>query len=83
MKQRLVPQRYKMRMGDVLSSEDIHPNTVLLKEPGLYCFLLRCKRPAAEPFMNWFVEAVLPQEMRKLAAIVKSRDASKAAYAVD
>ena len=49
--QSLVPDRYKLSFGDVKLSikqrEEffpLHHNTVLLKEAGLYCFLLRCKR---------------------------------------
>ena len=60
-----VPGRYGMRLGDaknVLSGEVsidlLHPDTILLKEPELYCFLLRCKRDEAEPFMEWVVETV-------------------------
>ena len=34
-------------------------DTVLMKERGLYCFLLRCKRDEGEPFMEWAVETVL------------------------
>ena len=48
--QNLVRSKYKLCFGDVKPSlnqgEDIfplHKDTVLLKEPGLYCFLLRCK----------------------------------------
>ena len=40
---------------------------MLLKEPGLYCFLLKCKRIEAEPFMEWVVETVLPHEVRRLS----------------
>ena len=63
-----------MRLGDVktdlqwvLKSEQLHPDTVLLKEPGVYCFLLRCNKAEAEPFMDWVVETVLPREVRKLS----------------
>ena len=66
--QRLVPERYKMRLSDagvvlegVLGSEYPQPDSVLLKEAGLYCFLMRCKKPAAEPFMEWACEEVLPR----------------------
>ena len=53
--QNLVPNKYKLRFGDVNSSlnqqEDIfllHKDTLLLKEPGLYCcFFFRCKRDEA------------------------------------
>ena len=31
-------------------------DAILLKEPGLYCFLLRCKMPGAEPVIEWAVE---------------------------
>ena len=57
--QRLVPKKYKTRLGDaqvdlegVDNSVHTQPNTLSLKEPGLYCFLLRCKRDDAEPFME-------------------------------
>ena len=79
--QRLVPEKYKMRLGDacvdlegVLRSEYTQPNTVLLKEPGLYCFLLRCGKPEAEPFMEWACEEVLPREVRKLAGEIEEKD---------
>ena len=42
---RFVPRKYSMRLRDVeidlqgvLKSEHLHPDTVLLKEPGVYCF---------------------------------------------
>ena len=44
---------------------------VLLKEPGLYCFLSCCKKPKTEPFMKWVVETVLPREVQKLASSKK------------
>ena len=79
--QRLVPEKYKMRVGDacvdlegVLRSEYTKPNTVLVKEPGLYCFLLRCGKPEAEPFMEWACEEVLPRETRKLAVEIEKKD---------
>ena len=70
--QDLVPSKYKLWFGDAKPSQNqqediflLHNDTVLLKEPGLYCFLLRCKRDEAEPFMEWVVETVLPREVRK------------------
>ena len=79
--QRLVPERYKMRLSaadvtlrEVLKSEYLPPDSVLLKEPGLYCFLLRCGKPGAEPFMQWVCEEVLPREVRKLNAAVEEKD---------
>ena len=61
--QRLVPDKYKMRLRDVNIDLDkvdksvhLHPDTVLLKEPGVYCFLLRYNKAEAEPFMDWVVE---------------------------
>ena len=72
--QRLVPDKYKMLLRDVnidLDKEDksvhLHPHTVLLKEPGVYCFLLRCNKAEAEPFMDWVVETVFPREVPKLS----------------
>ena len=50
------------------------PNTMLLKEPGLYCFLLCCKKPKAEPFMEWVVETVLPREIQKLVSAIEEKD---------
>ena len=57
--QNLVPNKSKLRFGDAKFSlnqrEDIfplHKDKVLLNEPGLYCFLSRCKKSEAEPFME-------------------------------
>ena len=57
-------EKYKMRFGDAVidmkevdKNVHLHPDTVLLKEPDLYCFLLRCKMDEAEPFMEWVVES--------------------------
>ena len=60
---RHVPQKYMMQFEDV---KDIvkryvrwdvpQDDAILLKEPGLYCFLLRCKMPGAEPVIEWAVE---------------------------
>jgi len=79
--QRLVPEKYKMRLGDALDElEGVlrfkypHPDTVLLKEPGLYCFLLRCGKAEAETFMEWVCEEVLPREMRRLAGELEEKD---------
>ena len=80
--QQLVPEKYKMRLGhamidmkEVDQNVHLHPDTALLKEPGLYRFLLRCKRDGAEPFMEWFMETVLPWELRKLASTIEEKDA--------
>ena len=72
--QRLVPEKYKIQFGDtqvdleecVDNSFHTQLNTMLLKEPGLYYFLLRCKKDEAEPFTEWVVETVLPREVRQL-----------------
>ena len=45
-----------------------------MKEPGLYCFLIRCKRDEAEPFMEWVVKTVLPREVRKLTSAIEEKD---------
>ena len=77
--QRIVPKKYRLRSGDLLVKNDqLHHNTVLLKEAGLYCFLLRCKKPAADPFLTWVCEEVLPREVRKLAAAIDEKDAQLA-----
>ena len=72
-----------MRLGhakNILRREvdiDLHKeDTVLLKEQDVYCFLLRCKESKAEPFMEWIVETVLPQEVRKLNSVIKEEDAA-------
>ena len=49
-------------------------DTVLMKERGLYCFLLRCKRDETEPFMEWAVETVLSREVRKLGSALEGKD---------
>ena len=83
--QRLVPEKYKIRFGNaqvdlegVDRSVHTQPNTILLKEPELYCFLLRYKRDGAEPFMEWTVETVLPREVRKLASAIEEKNATMA-----
>ena len=67
---RHVPQKYTMWFEndkDIverhLRSDLPQDDAILLKEPGLYCFLLRCKMPGAEPFMEWAVETVLLREL--------------------
>ena len=70
--QRLVPEKYKIRLGK--AQVDTQPNTMLLKELGLYCSLLRCKKDEAEPFMEWVVETALPREVRKLASVIEEKD---------
>ena len=84
--QRLVPEKYKMRLRDAVidmkevgkKNVHLHPYMVLLKEPGLYCFLLRDKRDETEPFMEWAVETVLPREVRKIASAIEEKDAALA-----
>ena len=61
-------------MEGVDNSVHTQPNIILLTQPGLYCFLLRCKRDEAEPFMKWVVETVLPREVRKLASTIEEKD---------
>ena len=78
----LVPEKYKIRLGNVQvglkkgvdNYVQTQPNTMLLKEPGLYCFLLRCKKSKAEPFMECVVETVLPGEAQKLASAIEEKD---------
>ena len=40
-------------MKEIDKNVHFHPDTVLLKEPGLYYFLLRCKRDEAKLFIEW------------------------------
>ena len=47
---------------------------MLLQNPGLYFFLLRCRRDEVEPFMEWVVEVALPREVRKLTSVIKEKD---------
>ena len=72
--------KYRMRLGDAqnvlrreVDIDFVKEDMVLLKEPGLYCFLFRCKKPKAEPFMEWVVETVLPREVRKLTSVIEER----------
>ena len=58
---RHVPQKYMMRFEVVKDIVKRYigratDDAILLKEPDLYCFLLRCKMPGAEPVMEWAVE---------------------------
>ena len=59
-------------MGEIsidLPKEDM----VLLKESGLYFFLLCRITAKTEPLMEW--ETVLPQKVRKLASVIEENDA--------
>ena len=83
--QRLVPEKYKIRFGDVgieMKEVDknihLHPDMVLLKELCLYCFFLRCKIDEAKPFVELAVETVLPREVQKLASAIEEKDAALA-----
>ena len=86
---RHVPQKYMMRFEDVKDTVEKHVQSdmpqndaILLKEPGIYCFLLRCRMSKAEPFMEWVVETVLPREVRKLASTIEEKD-TKIIYLTD
>ena len=59
---RHVPQTYMTRLENVKDTVE-QDDAILLKEPGIYCFLLKCKMPRAEPFMEWVVETVLPRKV--------------------
>ena len=57
-----------MRFEDVKDTVERHvqsdvprDDAILLKEPGIYYFLLRCRISRAEPFMEWVVETVFPR----------------------
>ena len=66
--QRLVPERYKMRLSDA---------GVTLKG------VLKCGKPEAEPFMEWVCEKVLPREVRKLTTVVEEKYAQIALLSDD
>ena len=75
--------KYMMRLGDAKSelTEEVdidllHPDMVLLGEPGLCCFLLRCKKIGAEQFMEWVAETVLSPEVRKLTSVIEEKDSA-------
>ena len=79
---RHVIHKYTMQFEDVKDTVERHvrldvpqDDAILMKEPSLYCFLLRCKIPGAEPFMEWAVETDLPREVRKLASVIEEKDA--------
>lgn len=40
------------------------PNTVFLKEAGVYALIMRTKRPEAEQFQQWLFEEVVPELRR-------------------
>ena len=75
-----VAEKYGMRLEDVKNvlRPEVNIDMVLFKEPGLYCFLLRCKKPKAKPFMEWVMETDLPQQDWKSASAIEERDAALA-----
>ena len=46
----------------------------MIREPGLFCFLLRYKKPEADQFLEWAGETVLPREVRKLTSAIEEKD---------
>ena len=81
--QNLVLHKYKLGFGDLKASLNqleyiflLNKDTFLLKEPGLHCFLLRCKKDEAELFMERAVETVLPREVQKSALAIGEKDAA-------
>ena len=81
--QNLVRHKYKLGFGDLKASLNqleyiflLNKDTFLLKEPGLHCFLLRCKKDEAELFMERAVETVLPREVQKSALAIGEKDAA-------
>ena len=82
---RHIPQNYMIQLEDVKGIVKRHvqlhvtqDEAILLKEPGLYCFLLRCKMSVMKPFMEWTAETGLPQEIRRLASVIEEKDAALA-----
>ena len=72
-----------MRLGDAqnvlrreVNIDLVKEDTVLLKESDLYGFLMRCKKPKVEPFMEWVVKTILPREVQKLTSTIDEKDAA-------
>ena len=72
-----------MRFEDVKDTVKRHvrldvpqDDAILLKEPNIYCFLLRCKMLGAESFTKSAAETVLSREARKLASAIEEKDAA-------
>ena len=81
--QRLVPERYRIRFDDVkadlreqVRSDLLHDDTVLLKEPAVYCFLLKCKMEITEPFMEWIIETCYLEKCANLPKRLKNSSKS-------
>ena len=77
--------KHMMRFEDVKDTVKRHfrldlpqDDAILLKEPSIYCFLLRGKMPGAESFTKWASETVLSREVRKLASAIEEKDAALA-----
>ena len=80
--QRLVPGRYKMRLGDAMIDMKglgirLQPNTVLLTEHGLKLFLMHCRKPKAFDVAKHFgikIEHCLPvsKEQDALSQIMQA-----------
>ena len=47
---------------------------MLLKEPGLYCFLLRGKKDELGSLIEWVGKTVLLREVQKLASVIEGKD---------
>lgn len=56
-----VPARHRKGNDSFpLADLGLHPQTVLISEPGLYRLVMRSNAPLAEPFQDWVTDEVLP-----------------------
>lgn len=85
---RHVPEKYRMRLGDLKSR--FKPNTVLIKESGLRLFLTRCRKPKAVGFarllgFNIESSSCMSKEQDTLSCIMQAFDGEemKCQFTVD
>lgn len=57
--------QYQNSSGTDSPSSTIHPHSTLINESGLYCLILRSKKPEAKKFRRWVTSVVLPSIRRR------------------
>jgi hypothetical protein len=50
--------------NEIKGLQELHPQTVLIKEPDVLRLIMASKKPEAEPFQDWVFEEVLPEIRR-------------------
>jgi anti-repressor protein len=62
---RNIDEDYKSSVQLRNGNSSIHQPTNVIKEPGLYQIIMRCRKEVAKPFQKWVCGEVLPSLRKK------------------